>query len=299
MRQKKNNHSYPFELQGSGQSKLKITELLFDYCTSDLDSNVLELATFVLKPFNNWYTWFDSILDIQGYGQILYLYFISHVLVVGLTLLSVLIGVVHLTNNYKLKSTEQSFIKQVLQAVPLKTTLCDPKKGKSVDIRWWEADTKESLAELDRAELCKKIHDQLDLLAKNSPDGSVPFDRSILADHCPSREFLDQFTYEEIKVEKIKLTKRLTELEKLQNSQESQEPMNAVLNYVHELVNFILRSLIDLYLWVDSILAVVEEFIRIWLFYFTLYPYEMGSILGIILLTVILFLEDPQKGKSR
>ena len=75
--------------------------------------------------------------------------------------------------------------------------------------------------------------------------------------------------------------------------------MNAVLNYVHELVNSILRSFIDLYFWIDSILGVVEEFIRIWFFYFTLYPYEMGSILGIILLTVIFFLEDPQKGKYR
>ena len=97
------------------ESKSKTIELLCDYYTytSDLNSNVLELATFVLKPFNNWYTWFDSILDIQGYGQILYLYFISHVLFVGLTLLSVLIGVVYLTNNYKLKSIEQSSFKQL------------------------------------------------------------------------------------------------------------------------------------------------------------------------------------------
>ena len=103
------------KIQELEESKSKTIELLCDYYTytSDLNSNVLELATFVLKPFNNWYTWVDSILDIQGYGQILYLYFISHVLVVGLTLLSVLIGVVYLTNNYKLKSTEQSSFKQL------------------------------------------------------------------------------------------------------------------------------------------------------------------------------------------
>ena len=71
------------KLQELEVSESKTIELLCDYYTyiSDLNSNVLELATFVL--------------------------------VVGLTLLSVLIGVVHLTNNYKLKSTEQSSSKQL------------------------------------------------------------------------------------------------------------------------------------------------------------------------------------------
>ncbi len=101
------------KLQELEESQPKNVELLCDYYTGDLNSNVFELATFVLKPFSNWYTWVDSILDIQGYGQILYLYFIFHVLVVGLTLLSVLIGVVYLTNNYKLKSIEQSSFKQL------------------------------------------------------------------------------------------------------------------------------------------------------------------------------------------
>ena len=100
------------KLQGSEELKAKNTELLFNY-TDYFNNDVSSLDTFLLKPFSNWYIWVDSILDIQGYGQILYLYFISHVLVVGLTLLSVLIGVVYLTNNYKLKSIEQSSFKQL------------------------------------------------------------------------------------------------------------------------------------------------------------------------------------------
>ena len=79
----------------------------------NLESSASELANSSSEHFTNWYSLVDSVSDIQVYGQILYSYFILHVLLVGLILLLVLIGVVYLTNSYKLKSTEQFAFKQL------------------------------------------------------------------------------------------------------------------------------------------------------------------------------------------
>lgn len=78
------------------------------------------------KPFinyyQNWYDLIDSTNDVEVYGQILYSYFVLQFLIVGLILLLILIGVVYLTNTYKLdeKTLDQAAFKQLARGSKLK-----------------------------------------------------------------------------------------------------------------------------------------------------------------------------------
>jgi NADH-quinone oxidoreductase subunit J len=66
------------------------------------------------NKYQNWFDLVDSITDIESYGQVLYSYFVLQFLIAGLILLLVLIAVVYLTNNFKVKqTTDQSIFKQL------------------------------------------------------------------------------------------------------------------------------------------------------------------------------------------
>jgi NADH-quinone oxidoreductase subunit J len=70
--------------------------------------------SFYLNKYQNWFDLIDSITDVESYGQILYSYFVLQFLISGLILLLVLIGVVYLTNSFKVKqATDQSIFKQL------------------------------------------------------------------------------------------------------------------------------------------------------------------------------------------
>ena len=72
------------------------------------------LDSFYLNNYQNWFDLIDSTTDIEAYGQILYSYFVLQFLISGLILLLVLIAVVYLTNNFKVKqATDQSIFKQL------------------------------------------------------------------------------------------------------------------------------------------------------------------------------------------
>jgi NADH-quinone oxidoreductase subunit J len=80
---------------------------------SQYDQNVYS-DSFYFNNYQNWYDLIDSTSDIEVYGQVLYSYFVLQFLVAGLILLLVLIGVVHLTNNFNSpQKTEQSIFKQI------------------------------------------------------------------------------------------------------------------------------------------------------------------------------------------
>ena len=71
-------------------------------------------SLFTRNGYINWYDFLDSVGDIEVYGQVLYSYFVLQFLVVGLILLTVLIGVVYLTNTYTSNRTvDQSTYKQL------------------------------------------------------------------------------------------------------------------------------------------------------------------------------------------
>lgn len=62
----------------------------------------------------SWFDLIDSSSEIEGYGQILYSYFILQFLLVGLILLLVLVGVVYLINTFNTRrTTNQSAFKQL------------------------------------------------------------------------------------------------------------------------------------------------------------------------------------------
>lgn len=64
--------------------------------------------------FINWVEFINSLNEIDLYGFILYDIFVLQFLLIGFILLSVLIGVVFLTNSYKsFKTTDQSVFKQI------------------------------------------------------------------------------------------------------------------------------------------------------------------------------------------
>lgn len=71
--------------------------------------------SFYQNKLQNWYDLIDSTSDVEVYGQVLYSYFVLHILVAGLILLLVLIGVVYLTNNYNLSKQDraQTIFKQL------------------------------------------------------------------------------------------------------------------------------------------------------------------------------------------
>ena len=74
-----------------------------------------ENSIFISKNnYINWYNLLDATSDVNVYGQVLYSYFVLQFLVVGLILLVVLIGVVHLANTYtNNRSVDQSTYKQL------------------------------------------------------------------------------------------------------------------------------------------------------------------------------------------
>jgi NADH-quinone oxidoreductase subunit J len=70
--------------------------------------------SFQSNTYVNWIDLVDSVSDVEVYGRVLYTYFVLQFLVAGLILLLVLIGVIHLTNNFnKRKPTDQSIFKQI------------------------------------------------------------------------------------------------------------------------------------------------------------------------------------------
>jgi NADH-quinone oxidoreductase subunit J len=66
----------------------------------------------------DWYDLIDSTTDIEAIGLVLYSHFILHILVVGLILLSVLFGVVHLMNNTNKNSNKQQILFKQLSKTP-------------------------------------------------------------------------------------------------------------------------------------------------------------------------------------
>ena len=73
------------------------------------------LSCFYFNKYQNWYDLLDSVNEIEVFGQVLYSYFVFQVLISGLILLLVLIGVVHLTKNFKMQdgSINQLIFRQV------------------------------------------------------------------------------------------------------------------------------------------------------------------------------------------
>jgi NADH-quinone oxidoreductase subunit J len=77
------------------------------------DNNLLA-NSFYVNPYQNWCDLIDSITDVEVYGQVLYSYFVLHLLIAGFILLLVLVGVVYLTNNFNNDQIlEQSIFKQL------------------------------------------------------------------------------------------------------------------------------------------------------------------------------------------
>ena len=99
------------ELKNSSEVDGEIKSLMD--AVDNIESSTFELASSDTEHYTNWYNLIYAAPDIQVYGQILYSYFLLHVLVAGLILLLVLIGVVYLTNSYKPKSTEQASFRQL------------------------------------------------------------------------------------------------------------------------------------------------------------------------------------------
>lgn len=60
----------------------------------------LPVNNLYVDGYINWYDLIDSTTDIEAIGLVLYSHFILHLLLVGLILLSVLFGVVHLMNDF-------------------------------------------------------------------------------------------------------------------------------------------------------------------------------------------------------
>lgn len=80
---------------------------------------------FYANLHTNWYDLIDSTNDVEVYGQVLYSFFVLQFLVAGLILLVVLIGVVYLTNTYRLneKTRDQVVFKQLARESKLKKNL--------------------------------------------------------------------------------------------------------------------------------------------------------------------------------
>ena len=79
------------------------TSITYHFC--ELDSN-----SFYINAYQNWYHLTDCSKDAQVYGQILYSYYVLQFLISGLILMSVLISVVYLTNNYPTKQYTGEYI---------------------------------------------------------------------------------------------------------------------------------------------------------------------------------------------
>jgi len=86
---------------------------LFNKISFHFKDNIFR-DSFYLNKYQNWYDLSNSICDIEVYGQVLYSNFILSFLLAGFILLVVLIGVVHLTNNFNNnKILKQSVFKQL------------------------------------------------------------------------------------------------------------------------------------------------------------------------------------------
>lgn len=82
--------------------------------SGSLNSGVLTFDSFQSNYNIDWFDLIDSSSEVEGYGQILYSYFILQFLLVGLILLLVLIGVVYLINTFNTRrTTNQSTFKQL------------------------------------------------------------------------------------------------------------------------------------------------------------------------------------------
>lgn len=80
-----------------------------NYSFCELNSNC-----FYINAYQNWYHLTDCSKDVQVYGQVLYSYYVLQFLISGLILMSVLISVVYLTNNYSTNpATGQYIFKQL------------------------------------------------------------------------------------------------------------------------------------------------------------------------------------------
>jgi NADH-quinone oxidoreductase subunit J len=75
---------------------------------------------FYLKNNLNWFDFSDSISEIEALGQVLYTYFVLHFLLIGIILLVVLFGVVHLTSSSRfLDKNKQILFKQLAKSTKL------------------------------------------------------------------------------------------------------------------------------------------------------------------------------------
>ena len=84
---------------------------LFFKSDSDIDQS------FYYNTYVSCYDFVDIITDVKVYGQVLYSYYILQFLVVGLILLLVLIGILYLTNSYKLYVNDNVSSKQLSRDV--------------------------------------------------------------------------------------------------------------------------------------------------------------------------------------
>jgi len=86
---------------------------LLNEISANFNQNIY-FTSFYLNKYQNWFDLIDSTTDIEAYGQVLYSYFVLQFLIAGLILLLVLLAVVYLTNNFKVKqTTDQSIFKQL------------------------------------------------------------------------------------------------------------------------------------------------------------------------------------------
>lgn len=90
---------------------------IFKKCSFELKFLFICFLFFTNKfnfMFINWVEFINSLNEIDLYGFVLYDIFVLQFLLIGFILLSVLIGVVFLTNSYKsFKTTDQSVFKQI------------------------------------------------------------------------------------------------------------------------------------------------------------------------------------------
>lgn len=96
-------------------SFMLLVPLIFETNSQFNSSTIYTDTSLYLNRNENYYGLVETTSDIEGYGELLYTYFVLQFLVAGLILLVVLIGVVYLTNHYNVNQQrlDQTAFKQL------------------------------------------------------------------------------------------------------------------------------------------------------------------------------------------
>lgn len=91
-----------------------LTPLFFEVSYYYDIKSVYILESLYFNVYQNWFELIDGINDMKTYGLILYNYYVFQFLISGIILLLVLVGIISLTNVFKIQnSLEQSLFKQL------------------------------------------------------------------------------------------------------------------------------------------------------------------------------------------